>query len=99
MVEERNDGMTNGPVCHESLSCTIVLRAADNHTGTITGPAVELCDAQGVVQLLPAAGRCNSGDISSFVDPAVIADKDCFSCSPVAWIFDDDMLVWMRRPD
>lgn len=23
MIGERNDGMTNGPVCRESLSCTI----------------------------------------------------------------------------
>lgn len=28
MIGERNDGMTNGPVCRESLSCTLILAAA-----------------------------------------------------------------------
>src|SRR5437667_12422636 len=76
----------------------IVLRAADDHAGSgIARAAIELGDAQVVVQFLPTAGQADVINVVGAVNSAVIAEVDGFNRRAIkGCALNDDMMICVR---
>jgi hypothetical protein len=74
MVGERNDVMTNGPVCHESLSCTKVSHRRRRHPPRRARPDPTLLPRRPAL----ATGSANPETVGAVREPPLRAGERLF---------------------
>src|SRR5439155_27304186 len=98
-VASIEDVPASGPGAGNATQTAIVLSTADDDRGVgVAGTAVELGNAEVVVQFLPAGGSCDRVYVGSTINAAIVTEENCFDRGAVERrIVDDDVLVRVSR--